>query len=572
MATMITNTDRTKEYVNEFFDRLQVFEDINRGHMYKIFIKQAILNFLDDETPDKAWDVYRCFFDIYKIAIDGSSDVFIDLLDVLKKYEENAAVLIDRQRDHYVHSVNVFILGLCIYTKNQKYQEAFNAYALNKKEYPYSYDTKHEEFFYRWGLASLFHDVGYPVEIVGKQINKYISFASDFDGNEDKVRVRLEYEGFGELNSIKELKYSRVFSSAYANAFNDTAEINPLCPLDLLSHRIHEVFGINLNEIKETLDAFVDTMGRFGFIDHGFFSSIIVLKWYGYLIQKADYRSEYFYWPVLDSALAILLHNCYRNVLQKNPYDLGPLNAKKNPVSFLLILCDELQEWNRTAYGIKDKQRVLPVSKELSLDNSYLNIRYLTDGKAMPVGFAGEKLNLLRSILNIDGIFDSVNISCNLERNSEAQDIMTVIPRPSLAQLEMLAKEIHNLYNEKKLLRNPDQPLKYPDFSSLDDSLKYSNLRQAMDIFKKAELMGYQVLPLDKIASPVKHIPKELVEAMAEREHELWVEEKKQQGLDSPYFVSYSQLSDDIKQLDRDTIDNIPLLLEKIGLGLCTRS
>jgi hypothetical protein len=41
---------------------------------------------------------------------------------------------------------------------------------MDKTNYPYSYDTRHEEFFYRWGLASLFHDVGYPVEIIGKQI------------------------------------------------------------------------------------------------------------------------------------------------------------------------------------------------------------------------------------------------------------------------------------------------------------------------------------------------------------------------------------------------------------------
>jgi len=55
---------------------------------------------------------------------------------------------------------------------------------MNKKDYPYSYDTKNEEFFYRWGLAALFHDVGYPVEIVGRQINRLIDFATDVEGRE----------------------------------------------------------------------------------------------------------------------------------------------------------------------------------------------------------------------------------------------------------------------------------------------------------------------------------------------------------------------------------------------------
>ena len=34
---------------------------------------------------------------------------------------------------------------------------------------------------------------------------------------------------------------------------------------------------------------------------------------------------ERFYWPILDSATAILLHNYYRNMLQKKPFDLGPM-------------------------------------------------------------------------------------------------------------------------------------------------------------------------------------------------------------------------------------------------------
>ncbi|MFB0919685.1 MAG: hypothetical protein QMB62_02195, partial [Oscillospiraceae bacterium] len=166
------------KYVERFFDELEVFEDIERGHCYKIFIKQAVLEFLNHETKETAFAVYRTFFDSYRITLKGSSNPFVDLLDVLKSYEENAAVLIDKQRDHYIHSVNVFILGLCIYAQNSKYRAAFRKSVMNRVDYPYAYDTKNEEFFYRWGLAALFHDVGYPVEIVGRQVNKFIDFAT----------------------------------------------------------------------------------------------------------------------------------------------------------------------------------------------------------------------------------------------------------------------------------------------------------------------------------------------------------------------------------------------------------
>ena len=165
-------------------------------------MQQAILEVLRNETKDTAFAVYRTFFDSYRIRMAGQSNPFVDLLDVLKNYEENASILIDKQRDHYVHSVNVFILGLCIYSGNRKYRVAFHKTNMDKKVYPFSYDTKNEEFFYRWGLASLFHDVGYPVEIVGRQINKFIDFDTGAGGGTEKVNVQLSFENFNELNSI----------------------------------------------------------------------------------------------------------------------------------------------------------------------------------------------------------------------------------------------------------------------------------------------------------------------------------------------------------------------------------
>lgn len=135
------------EYSNHFFDELEVFEDMSRGHAYKSFLRQAIIEFLENETKETAFAVYESFFDSYRITLAGESNPFIDLLDVLRSYEENAATLIDKQRDHYIHSVNVFILGLSIYTQNINYRHAFDAAAMDKLEYPFSYETKHEEFF-----------------------------------------------------------------------------------------------------------------------------------------------------------------------------------------------------------------------------------------------------------------------------------------------------------------------------------------------------------------------------------------------------------------------------------------
>ncbi len=91
------------KYSNHFFDELEVFEDISRGHSYKAYLRQAVLEFLEYETKETAFAVYRSFFDSYRITLEGETNPFLDLLDVLLSYEERASTLIDKQRDHYVH-------------------------------------------------------------------------------------------------------------------------------------------------------------------------------------------------------------------------------------------------------------------------------------------------------------------------------------------------------------------------------------------------------------------------------------------------------------------------------------
>ena len=59
-----------------------------------------------------------------------------------------------------------------------------------------------------------------------------------------------------------------------------------------------------------------------------------------------------------------------------------------------------------------------------------------------------------------------------LARDLKTKDEIT--PRPLLDNLEEIAIAIHESYNQKQLERFPDQPLKYPRFSDLPYSLKYS--------------------------------------------------------------------------------------------------
>ena len=572
-----------QKYLDRFFDELEVFEDISRGHSYKAYIRQAVYEFLENESKKNAFAVYEAFFDSYRITLAGDSNPFIDLLDVLRNYEENAATLIDKQRDHYIHSVNVFILGLCIYTQNANFGAAFDATNMDKTDYPYFYGTKHEEFFYRWGIASLFHDVGYPIEIIGKQISKFMDFAAGVDGD-IKINSHLEFDSFEELNSIAEIVPKREFTKSYYEKYESCVYIDLLKPIDLLAHKLHISLGVDLKDVKAALDSFVGLMAKSGFIDHGYFSAIIVLKWYGFLIQSCKYKPEYFFYPVLDSASAILLHNYYRNVIMKPPFDKGRLSPHDQPIAYLLILCDELQEWNREAYGIVDKKRTHAGEASLVITDKRLEVTYISKKGMLPKQFSAEKKDLLCKLLDMDAIFDGgFSVECEAMNAAAAlaSDLKAdtaIAPRPLLDNLEKLAIAIHELFNQKQLERHPEKPLAYPQFSDLPDTLKYSNLRQARSIADKLELMGWEMHPKGSEGKVIVEISDDIMETLAIFEHHEWVRERVDSGWVygevknaekkiSPYLVPYGELPEEIKDHDRDTIRNIPDLLGMIGMA-----
>ena len=568
------STSNLKQYVNKFIDELEIYDDVNRGHNYKSYIKSCINNFLNNENRDTAFEVYKAFFDSYRIDMPGENNPFTDIILVLEEYENTAASLIDNQRDHFVHAVNVFLTGLSIYISNSNYRSAFDTSILNGV-YKDCYSTKHEEFFYRWGIASLLHDIGYPIEIVGNQINRFLKIVSDADGEDIRTKAKISYSNFDELNSIKKIQDVASFTRDFIAAYPDSVEINPLKPIDLMAYRIHDSLGTDLMKTKNDLDYFTEKMAETGFIDHGFFSSIIVLKWYGSLIQLNNFNSKYFYWPVLDSATAILLHNYFKNVIRKGDYNHEPMKPTENPIAYLLILCDEAQEWNRVARGIQTKKRVLAQGVNISVSDDYLALSYISK-TPMFEGFVQDRIDTFYNLLDINSLFNkglSVDTIASSTINEMIENQNNT--RPHMDSVERLAIAIHMNYNEKRLKEHPEDELKYPNFSNLPDDMKYSNIRQALGIYDKLDIIGCELKPIDNKAYALSN---DEIELLAEIEHEDWIKERIDSGWTlgdkdtenkkSPYLIPYNELSEEIKDYDRDTIRNIPKIVGLIGLEI----
>ena len=604
--------DNFVQYIDKFFDDLELYDDKYNGHHYKGLLKAGIDVFLETENEYNAFEVYQTFFMIYQITSENKSDritessivnepnTLLDLVKIMKKYEENTGDLVEKQRDHFIHSVNVFLLGLAIYAQNRKYREIFQTYVTGspyKKYYQFDGEFSHEEFLYRWGVASLFHDIGYPVEIIGKQLNKFLddslmSISSTYD-----TEIALDFKDFNEFNTI--MKIDPNFADEFTKNYPKAKFLNMFKPTDIMAQKIANDFSdINVNDVVKHLDSFVDIMGDNGFIDHGFFSAILVLNSYGYLIQKYAKNHDFFFYPIVDSATAILLHNYYRNVLQKKPFNLKALHPSRSPLAFLLILCDELQEWNRQPLGIMNRQGSQVNKMEIEITDRKLEVDYIITSGSLGLGFSQDKEKLLNQVLSMHSIFErNFTVYTRLDHeNSVLRDIVkSEIQAPSilLRNVESLALKIHEQYIhtattffEEKKANGEVTPEDQKDFEEktrpfeeLSSHLKLANIRQARSIPIKLNIIGCELAnPSDKRDAIVEFSQDEIID-LAMYEHDEWCEEKIGQGwtygevrddsrLIHDCLVPWDDLTPEVQQYDIDPVKNIPNLVDSIGLKI----
>ncbi|MGQ8364326.1 RyR domain-containing protein [Glaciecola sp. 1036] len=142
---------------------------------------------------------------------------------------------------------------------------------------------------------------------------------------------------------------------------------------------------------------------------------------------------------------------------------------------------------------------------------------------------------------------------------------------------DALAKAIHNAYlaeEEAKGLSVQDNNALVP-WDELPEVLKDANRNQADHSLTKCRFLTGTSSP-DK-QTLMQTLSKENVELLAEMEHQRWVAEKRLAGWQytsgekdsnrrlSPSLIPYNELSEAEKQKDRDTILNLPKLLELRG-------
>ena len=600
-----------KKYVDDFFDSLELYDDYKNGHNYKSLLTAAIDVFLEHENNYTAFEIYQTFFMIYQITPEDKSEekegncnlisepnTLLDLVNIMKDYEQKTGDLIERQRDHFIHSVNVFLLGLAIYSQNKNYRNVFRNY-VEKSEYKKFYKTSDdefsdEEFLYRWGIASLFHDIGYPFEIIGKQLNKFINDSVKSISNSYDVEVSIDFKDFNEFNSIVRVDpYD--FADDYRRLYKNSKIIDLFKPTEIMAHKISHNFKFDNSQYRDLLkhlNEFIIYMKEKNFIDHGFFSAILVLNSYGNLIQKYAKNNDFFFYPIVDSASAILLHNYYNKTLQEDPFCLGPLFVESYPIAFLLILCDELQEWNRQPFGVIDVQKDHVNDLNIKINDENMDVEYILNSGSMGLGFHKEKKGFIYDVLDIEGTVFPKGLSVTIPETDFEKDAMLDMdisdidaPDLLLRNIEKLARKINMQYIDTKNDEfeangnaDEDDEKETELFNALPSDLKLSNIRQARSIPKKLDMIGCEIADKADERPAITEFLKTEVVDLAIFEHKEWMEEKENTGwtftdgdkdgenLKTPYLVPWKDLDPKIQQYDIDSIKNIPALLDSIGL------
>ena len=348
--------------------------DINR-----LCLERELEKFLDSAATQDAYTVFYCFLEIFF----GNYGKFKKRVELLSEYESNGSSLLMKHRDHYSHSVFVFALGLAIYETNDNFRRAFNSYYhFGQPEDRDQESPKAAHFFLEyWGMTALFHDIGYPFELTFEQVMAFFEAGDDDRGTNTPFIVYKNMRTMTELSPLAQ----ECFEKMYGRNFST---IDELLAFDL-TQKLGTSYGFSEEYLLKTLKRKPVMPESFcGYMDHAYFSSLLLYHMLETAMEintaeGSRTRPHVFQPAHVDALGAILLHyDLYTYSIASGEDGTKPkFSMDMHPLAWLLLLCDELQCWDRTAYGRNSRKELHPMAVEFDFSENRLFARYLYDEK-----------------------------------------------------------------------------------------------------------------------------------------------------------------------------------------------
>ncbi len=541
----------------------------------RLCFERATARFLASGTREEAFDVYFCYCEIFRPFGDGYDGTGL-LLKLLSEHESNASSLLAAHRDHYSHSVYEFLLGLALYRNVPAIRDAYNArYGLREGKEAACH------FLEYWGLTALFHDIGYPFEIAHQQMKAYVC-ALDPNNNDDygfapyvSYRHMDEFcvSRLGDLNEF----YARALTDRLAQSYLPRAGAEPYYAEHQLLHALRDRAVHENPREKDYL-----------YMDHAYFSALMIAK--AYLSHRREIRSPGDMPPeVMDSFCAILLHNSlFKFTLRSFLHTKAPLSLRDGlPLAYLLMLCDELQCWDRVSYGQNTRGGVFAFDFDLTFgggrmkwvyyydsayENRTLNARayknMLYDGYTKKSGAV--RKNRSKFADDIDEILSLRDILPDFEPDVQKPDPSGVIearrePKRRRTGLTLSESDYIHLYEFALILHGSRVGAETPEARQKafeEQSLEYrlSGLARVRGLARQLESVGcfysdraldYEpVLDLSALTEEPGHEGD--LEKIAVSEHQRWYDEKRSMGWDfGSGHVGAATLADGTRANDR---------------------
>ena len=328
----------------------------------RLCLENALGRFLGSGRKEDAFDVYFCYLEMFV----GGYEKTRRMIELLSEYEANGSGLLMKHRDHYSHSVYVFALGLALFHRNAEFRAVYEDY--------YGFTDLNAaacHFLEFWGMTSLFHDIGYPFELPFEQVAAYF----EVSGDERSDRPYVAYRALEQLTALDGAA-ADALAALYGREdarFQTTDELFAYDLADKLSGTYRFTRGQMLSFLQDK-PTHPEKFSHF--MDHAWFSATVLYKKL-FCEIGCTLRKEH-----VDALTAILMHNSLYKFCIAHYKDEAvnvPFRAALHPLAWMLMLCDELQCWDRTAYGRDSRREMHPFGCRMALRSGALHATYVYD-------------------------------------------------------------------------------------------------------------------------------------------------------------------------------------------------
>lgn len=514
----------------------------------RLCLERSMHRFFQSGLPQDAFDVYFCYMEMFFQQKKASARSAIELLS---EFEKNASALLLSHRDHYVHSVYVFALGLALYHNSPIVRKTYQDYYGLESDRA----TAHH-FLEHWGVCALFHDIGYPFELAYVQVQDYF-------GDNQKNAPYVSYRNVEKyapaqkymeqmLNETERSMLNRQISSARLFAANTTNKIYSSACHEKEYHKY-----LKNNNMKDSPVAFcrylTDIIVRKpsrpnefeNHMDHALFSATILLNRLPELLPEKRLNPQY-----ADVLTAILLHNSLYKYSICNGDTTEALQLSTHPLAYLLMLCDELQCWNRQAYGKRTRQENAPFDCKFKFLNNQIEAVYQFDKKQLEAKDKGifDKLrrnaehtcSFQKALEEMLSLGESGSLSLDIRRayGRSGQNNCQTLSESSFMHLYLFAVSLNAQYQT----RSYDISVKRKDlapsemeqlFENLSLEYKLSNIAQAKEYAKHLERIGCFFSDRSLSLERKTGFSIDEIKTIGEAEHKRWEAEKREMGWQS---------------------------------------